>query len=272
MRVLLPLRNPTANKNASNSSLSDQSEYFEDEGEQNFFVEGSTAQQVLVEFPPHASIAPAAASVAALSESLDPAAVADPEPSSSRSSSAFPPRFLPPAGLKSCEEHLPPPPLPAEHHSLLRKRRPLEDSKPRKRPAPFLQDNKPPPQVLQQASNQNQKIMGGARRIDWRYAEQDSRDASSPESMENNPALARGDFMIQNNNSNNASNVSARSSEEDQAMEFLVALKKRGLELREQEGDGNCLFRAASLQVYGDPSMHGDVRKQCLDFMVSMIK
>lgn len=49
---------------------------------------------------------------------------------------------------------------------------------------------------------------------------------------------------------------------------FLLELKKRGLEIREQEGDGNCLFRAVSLQVYGDPSMHGQVRQQCLDFMV----
>ena len=271
MRVLLPLRKLTANKNAGNSSLSDQSEYSEDEGE-HIFVEGSNAQPVLIEFPPHASIAPASASAAAFSEPLYLPEEAHTEP---RCSSALHPRFLPPAGLKSCEEQLPPPP--AEHHSLLGKRRPLEDSKPRKRPAPFLEDKKPPPQVLQQAPNQNQR-MGGARRIDWRYAEQDSRDASSPESMENNPALARGDYMFQNNlnnnnnNNNNAAGVSARSSEEDQAMEFLVALKKRGLELREQEGDGNCLFRAVSLQVYGDPSMHEDVRKQCLDFMVSMMK
>ena len=49
---------------------------------------------------------------------------------------------------------------------------------------------------------------------------------------------------------------------------FVLELKKRGLEIREQEGDGNCLFRAVSLQVYGDPSMHSQVRNQCLDFMV----
>jgi hypothetical protein len=49
---------------------------------------------------------------------------------------------------------------------------------------------------------------------------------------------------------------------------FVLELKKRGLEIREQEGDGNCLFRAVSLQVYGDPSMHAQVRHQCLDFMV----
>lgn len=49
---------------------------------------------------------------------------------------------------------------------------------------------------------------------------------------------------------------------------FGLELKKRGLEIREQDGDGNCLFRAVSLQVYGDSSMHGQVRKQCMDFMV----
>lgn len=49
--------------------------------------------------------------------------------------------------------------------------------------------------------------------------------------------------------------------------EFSAELKKRGLEIVEQEGDGNCLFRAVSLQVYGDASMHGEVRERCLDFM-----
>eukprot|EP00526_Cylindrotheca_closterium_P005976 CAMPEP_0113650726 /NCGR_PEP_ID=MMETSP0017_2-20120614/27013_1 /TAXON_ID=2856 /ORGANISM="Cylindrotheca closterium" /LENGTH=568 /DNA_ID=CAMNT_0000563299 /DNA_START=174 /DNA_END=1880 /DNA_ORIENTATION=- /assembly_acc=CAM_ASM_000147 len=50
-------------------------------------------------------------------------------------------------------------------------------------------------------------------------------------------------------------------------VDFEVLLKKQGLEIREQAGDGNCLFRAVSLQVYGDPSMHMDVRKQCMDHM-----
>ena len=50
-------------------------------------------------------------------------------------------------------------------------------------------------------------------------------------------------------------------------MNFAKALKERGLEIREQEGDGNCLFRAVSLQVYGDPNMHMDVRNQSLDHM-----
>lgn len=57
----------------------------------------------------------------------------------------------------------------------------------------------------------------------------------------------------------------------DAPEEFIKALKERGLEIREQAGDGNCLFRAISLQIYGDSSMHGEVRKRCLDFMVGSI-
>lgn len=44
-------------------------------------------------------------------------------------------------------------------------------------------------------------------------------------------------------------------------------LRAKGWELRRQEGDGNCLFRAISQHIYGDPGMHGDIRRQCLDFM-----
>ena len=60
-----------------------------------------------------------------------------------------------------------------------------------------------------------------------------------------------------------------RRSDEVDTLLFARELKQqRGLEIREQDGDGNCLFRAVSLQVYGDSSMHGQVRKQCMDFMV----
>lgn len=61
-----------------------------------------------------------------------------------------------------------------------------------------------------------------------------------------------------------AANVSVLEEEAN----FVAALKKRGLEILEQDGDGNCLFRAISLQVYGDAAMHGDVRKKCMNFMV----
>jgi len=51
--------------------------------------------------------------------------------------------------------------------------------------------------------------------------------------------------------------------------QFIHVLRthKPPLEMVEMEGDGNCLFRAISLQVYGDQGMHAEVRKNCLDFM-----
>jgi len=49
--------------------------------------------------------------------------------------------------------------------------------------------------------------------------------------------------------------------------DFKAALKNKGLEMMLQAGDGNCLFRAVSLQIYGDPEVHMDVRKSCIDFM-----
>lgn len=99
-------------------------------------------------------------------------------------------------------------------------------------------------------------VSGGRRTPAWSYRNDDSR-RDSPVSAgddfkENSPASARGD--VQN---------------DVQDLDFSATLKKHGLEIREQEGDGNCLFRAISLQVYGDSSMHSDVRKQCMDFMVS---
>ena len=33
--------------------------------------------------------------------------------------------------------------------------------------------------------------------------------------------------------------------------------------------DGACLFRAVADQVYGDQEMHGLVRQNCIDYMVS---
>ncbi|GKY96537.1 hypothetical protein MPSEU_000613200 [Mayamaea pseudoterrestris] len=48
---------------------------------------------------------------------------------------------------------------------------------------------------------------------------------------------------------------------------FEKSLQKRGLEIIEMAGDGNCLFRAVALQVYGDVEMHLDVRAAVCDFM-----
>mmetsp|Transcript_18838 Transcript_18838/g.26521 ORF Transcript_18838/g.26521 Transcript_18838/m.26521 type:complete len:779 (-) Transcript_18838:102-2438(-) len=59
----------------------------------------------------------------------------------------------------------------------------------------------------------------------------------------------------------------ASSNQSIQEEQFTEDLKTKGLEMVVVEGDGNCLFRAVSLQIFGDTESHMDVRLRCLDFM-----
>ena len=116
-----------------------------------------------------------------------------------------------------------------------------------------------------------------------RYDNQDwiasvPRNASIPRNRRHIPRIASAPGSEQGTNlskisspiGGTGSNSKKRASSAAEEIRFREVLKKeRGLEIKEQDGDGNCLFRAISLQVYGDPSMHGDVRKKCMDHMVS---
>lgn len=51
---------------------------------------------------------------------------------------------------------------------------------------------------------------------------------------------------------------------------FEKKLKKHGLILKQMKDDGACLFRAVSDQLFGDQDMHDIVRKQCMDYVVSL--
>ncbi|EAR95891.1 OTU-like cysteine protease (macronuclear) [Tetrahymena thermophila SB210] len=44
-------------------------------------------------------------------------------------------------------------------------------------------------------------------------------------------------------------------------------LAKKGLVLREMESDGNCLFRSVADQLYGDQSLHSDIRKYVIEYL-----
>lgn len=50
---------------------------------------------------------------------------------------------------------------------------------------------------------------------------------------------------------------------------FAKVLSERGFILHEMEEDGACLFRAISLQIYGDQEMHEAIRQQTMDYIVS---
>lgn len=51
------------------------------------------------------------------------------------------------------------------------------------------------------------------------------------------------------------------------ATKQYTSLAKEGLKVVPMKADGNCLFRAIALQIYGDVEMHDSVRRSCMDFM-----
>ena len=60
----------------------------------------------------------------------------------------------------------------------------------------------------------------------------------------------------------------ATSDEEDEDVTALAAqLRPLRLALREVPGDGNCLFRALSDQLYGEDARHAEIRADVVDYM-----
>lgn len=55
----------------------------------------------------------------------------------------------------------------------------------------------------------------------------------------------------------------------DKYRRYTSALASQGLSIVRMEGDGNCLFRSVSHQVYGEDRFHGLVRAKCVDYMES---
>lgn len=49
--------------------------------------------------------------------------------------------------------------------------------------------------------------------------------------------------------------------------EFPSLLAQKGLQIKPVIGDGNCLFRAISDQLYDDEKYHSNIRKYCLDYI-----
>jgi OTU domain-containing protein 5 len=53
----------------------------------------------------------------------------------------------------------------------------------------------------------------------------------------------------------------------DRYNNYIVGLERFKLAVHNVSGDGNCLFRSVSHQIYGDDSHHLMVREKCMDYM-----
>ena len=94
-------------------------------------------------------------------------------------------------------------------------------------------------------------------------------------SSNSNTTTATATTTIQdNNNSNNIEN----NHEEDERIRkittisqqynhYIHGLHKNGFSIHSIEGDGNCLFRAVSHQIYGTEEYYDIVRTKCCDYM-----
>lgn len=49
-------------------------------------------------------------------------------------------------------------------------------------------------------------------------------------------------------------------------------MRNRGFVVKNMKEDGACLFRAVSDQVFGDQEIHDVVRKQCMDYIVRILR
>jgi hypothetical protein len=264
MRVLLPLKKLTSNKQTSNSSPVG---FEEEEEEEEGYIEGielsdfeqQQLQQEQEQFHQEEALFPEALyrSSDNNASSLEPLITLPPN-KSQESGNQFP---------KSIHQGIEKPSLKEGRFALAELKKEVRSSPLGKRKAlsteatDFSVGNKKCPAALDtkpSARDFSTMVAGTPRSRNWLHHHNNDDRTESPEIMntnplENNPASARGD-VPQN---------------EEVDIDFAIALRKQGLEIKEQDGDGNCLFRAISLQVYGDPSMHGDVRKQCMNFMVS---
>ena len=54
---------------------------------------------------------------------------------------------------------------------------------------------------------------------------------------------------------------------DEQEVEFRKLLKKINLEIKKVSGDGNCLFRAISDQIYGTDEYYALIREKCMDYI-----
>ena len=75
------------------------------------------------------------------------------------------------------------------------------------------------------------------------------------------------EYITMNNGSDNINVDDENVSVLSRFIHLLRTQHKPPLDMVEMDGDGNCLFRAISLSVYGDATMHSEVRRNCLDFM-----
>ena len=78
--------------------------------------------------------------------------------------------------------------------------------------------------------------------------------------------MGRGKINKNNKDKQKRSRIFQNNNQHDEN-QFLETLKKQGLRLKVQLGDGNCLFRSIADQQYGDTNKHHELRVEVIKYM-----
>ena len=104
-----------------------------------------------------------------------------------------------------------------------------------------------------------------------------SSSSSSPSCMarmraldtENDPLRSSAGFARDGGEGSGSGSGSGESGGSEAGAWLKTRLKRQGLEIKKMLGDGNCLFRAVSTQIYGDADWHADIRKHVVKYIKS---
>eukprot|EP00457_Paulinella_chromatophora_P000600 gb/GEZN01000600.1/.p1 GENE.gb/GEZN01000600.1/~~gb/GEZN01000600.1/.p1 ORF type:complete len:598 (-),score=100.62 gb/GEZN01000600.1/:72-1865(-) len=72
-----------------------------------------------------------------------------------------------------------------------------------------------------------------------------------------------------NNNSTPMKGTHQYKAEPAEERKFRHIMQQKGWKITDQGGDGNCLFRSVSHQMYGTPDYHELVRSKCVEYIIS---
>ena len=76
--------------------------------------------------------------------------------------------------------------------------------------------------------------------------------------------------VLNNKRKRSNENNKTLTKEDEEEEDFQILLLQSNLRIKEVKGDGNCLFRAVSDQVYGTDQYYELLREKCMDYLVIM--
>mmetsp|Transcript_32714 Transcript_32714/g.40175 ORF Transcript_32714/g.40175 Transcript_32714/m.40175 type:complete len:517 (-) Transcript_32714:839-2389(-) len=128
------------------------------------------------------------------------------------------------------------------------------------------ENNVPEVEIYHDWNDENEKFYGSD--IDSDRLEEEEKNAQDQrEILRDSNDYDHPPWLAKNSRARLRERVRGLREEDPRFRRYAEKLSQLGYSVKTMEGDGNCLFRTVSHQVYGTPDYHVMVRKYCLDYM-----